>query len=278
MRTSAYDVRVSDRESYVRDRIDGARTFKAALYERLAEMIRELELPPGARLVEADLSKQLSLSKTPIREALLLLERDGLVEMVPHTGSRVSWPSVAEYADINLVLDAIEQPSLPAVISHLSAGDIDTLGQILKRCEQARADRDSKLFFDFDLDYHKLMFGRSRTRWTAHLVETTLLHARRYERVFIHKFDDTWDTELGILSKRLHFVRRHDVEKAATVAREGHRRLVQLFQERSDHPLVAPFIQPQGGDQILRTFAGAHRAERGVRQVAVPDRVAHKRR
>lgn len=232
----------------VKIRLEKPRTFKAALHERLAEMIREVELVPGQRLVEADLAERLSVSKTPIREALLLLERDGLVEMVPHTGTRVSWPSVAEYADVQAVLSAIEQPSLASVVRNAKPAQIEALEQVVVKCRQARLRHDSARYFAAVLESHRLMFGPSRPLWSTHIIETTLLHARRYERIFIHQFDDTWDIELDVVAQRLSYVKRGDPTGAAKAVTDGHRQLLQLFRERAEHPLVSRFLQPQSED------------------------------
>lgn len=58
-------------------------------YEELKSAIVELRLPPGTILRESAIGKQLGVSKTPVREALLQLEQDGLVELVPFKGGRV---------------------------------------------------------------------------------------------------------------------------------------------------------------------------------------------
>ncbi len=63
---------------------------KAMVYERLRRRIIEGELRPGLPINEADFARELSVSKTPIREALRQLERDGLVENVPGRGSTIS--------------------------------------------------------------------------------------------------------------------------------------------------------------------------------------------
>src|SRR5690242_10506181 len=93
----------------------GARTYKSAVYETLYELIQHLELPPGERLVEADLSTRFRVSKTPIREALLMLAKDGLVEVVPHVGATVSWLTLEDYEQNLFILDAIELPALRLV-------------------------------------------------------------------------------------------------------------------------------------------------------------------
>ena len=61
-------------------------TYKRAAYEAIRDMIVELEIPPGARLVESDLASRLRVSKTPIREAIALLETDSLVSIAPYRG------------------------------------------------------------------------------------------------------------------------------------------------------------------------------------------------
>src|SRR5580704_2312783 len=71
-------------------------TYKRAAYEALRDMIVELEIPPGARLVESDLAARLRVSKTPIREAIALLESDGLVDVAPYRGATVRWLSTLE--------------------------------------------------------------------------------------------------------------------------------------------------------------------------------------
>jgi DNA-binding GntR family transcriptional regulator len=228
----------------VTDWNDGAPTFKAAIYARMANMIRELELPPGSRLVEADLAERLSVSKTPIREALLLLERDGLVELIPHTGATVTWPSIIEYEDVQRVLDAVEQPSLGTIAERMTVKDHEVLDRLLQRIRKARADRDSRRYFAAMFETHKTMFAAARSAWLSYVVEATLLHARRYERIFIHQFDDAWDIELATFEERLAYVRSGEATRAAEAVAKGHAATLQLFRERANDPKVARYLRP----------------------------------
>lgn len=92
------------------------RTYKLAVYDALLEMIVSLELPPGERLVESDLAGRLGVSKTPVREALALLEADGLVESTPYRGATVCWLSMNEFDEQGYLVDALEMPAYPMVI------------------------------------------------------------------------------------------------------------------------------------------------------------------
>lgn len=63
---------------------------KVKVYESLRQRIIDGELKPGLPINEADFARELSVSKTPVREALRQLERDGFVENVPGRGSAIS--------------------------------------------------------------------------------------------------------------------------------------------------------------------------------------------
>jgi DNA-binding GntR family transcriptional regulator len=77
-------------------------------YDRLLEEIRHGTLPPGARLREVELAERLGISRTPVREALRLLEADGLVEHLPRQGAslrRLGYAEVMELYEMRAVLE-----------------------------------------------------------------------------------------------------------------------------------------------------------------------------
>ena len=78
------------------------------VYERLRDQIVSGGLRPGEQLVEARIAEELGVSKTPVREALIRLQRDGLVEIEPYRGARVLEPSendVREILELRLLLE-----------------------------------------------------------------------------------------------------------------------------------------------------------------------------
>lgn len=81
---------------------------KAWAYENLKRRIINVELPPGLPINEAELAQQLQISKTPVREALRQLERDGLVENVPSRGSTISHITSQEISDVFQIREIIE--------------------------------------------------------------------------------------------------------------------------------------------------------------------------
>lgn len=83
-------------------------TAAEAAHRRLRAMILDNQLPPGAQRLEAELALELGLSRTPVREAMLRLQADGLVTVTPRHGMRVAAVSPADMREIYDVLESLE--------------------------------------------------------------------------------------------------------------------------------------------------------------------------
>jgi DNA-binding GntR family transcriptional regulator len=101
--SSVYDVRVGhDREKILPAQLE------RRVYERLRDDIGAGLLRPGEQLVEARLATDLGVSKTPVREALIRLQRDGLVKIEPYRGASVLEPSPADVREILELRELLE--------------------------------------------------------------------------------------------------------------------------------------------------------------------------
>jgi DNA-binding GntR family transcriptional regulator len=98
-------------------------------YERLREAISDGTFPPGTALVEARLAADYGVSKTPVREALIRLQRDGLVQLQPYRGARVTQLSAGDVRHIcemrrcleGFVAGELARTRPPAVVERLYA-------------------------------------------------------------------------------------------------------------------------------------------------------------
>ena len=97
-------------------------------YSTLADQVREnikkriisQELKPGSRLIVSHLAAGMGTSLTPIREALRLLVKDGLVEIIPHKGAQVVMPSQEQFKDLFEVRTVLESLAIKLAIPNLS--------------------------------------------------------------------------------------------------------------------------------------------------------------
>ena len=117
------------------------------VYEAVREAIFRGDMAPGSHLSEVDLSEQLGVSRAPIREALLQLEAEGIVELVPNKGAFVRGLSYKEVEEIYTTRSLLEgyaaalaaEHASPADINKIIFGYIDTksgIDHILQKCHR----------------------------------------------------------------------------------------------------------------------------------------------
>src|ERR1044071_5104736 len=83
-------------------------SLKSSVYEALRRRILDNVWPPGHQALEQAIALELGVSRTPVREALIRLEREGLVQVIPRHGMRVLPMSAADMREIYEVLSALE--------------------------------------------------------------------------------------------------------------------------------------------------------------------------
>ncbi len=125
-------------------------------YDRLKSDILHSELPPGFQAPEPDIAKLLGMSRTPVREALIRLEADGLVELVPRRGAKVLALSASDLAEIYDLLIALE----PAALSKLAGKpvdpeDLEDLERFIQEMERAEAADDLDAWGAADDAFHR---------------------------------------------------------------------------------------------------------------------------
>jgi DNA-binding GntR family transcriptional regulator len=149
------------------------------VYEELKKAIVELRLPPGEPLREASLAERLGVSKTPIREALTRLEREGLVETTSFKGAVVTGYAREDLIEIYELRELLENLAVRA-----AAGSMDDVG----RAQLGRVGRESRklakaanpaklteLLSEFDA----LVFAQIHNRRIRALIENLQAHLTR---------------------------------------------------------------------------------------------------
>jgi DNA-binding GntR family transcriptional regulator len=114
----------------------------AGVYQDLREQIVSVALDPGSRLSENELAAGYGVSRTPVREALIRLADDGLVEVFPQLGTYVSRISVREVREAQFIREALETAALPLVAERAGPADYTRLEAVLAEQRAARADGD----------------------------------------------------------------------------------------------------------------------------------------
>ncbi|MFI6403555.1 GntR family transcriptional regulator [Streptomyces sp. NPDC050548] len=161
------------------------RTSRRAIYLKLRQMVLTLELAPGAALSENELAASLGVSRTPVRESLILLSQEGLVQVFPKIGSFVSRVDPAQVADAQFLREAVELASLDDLPAEL---DPDVDGELRDNlARQQRADLDLEEFFALDEAFHHGLMRLSGhgNVWTN--VAAAKGHLDRARRLGLHE-------------------------------------------------------------------------------------------
>jgi DNA-binding GntR family transcriptional regulator len=129
------------------------------VYERLRDEIVSGDLRPGEQLVEARIATELGVSKTPVREALIRLQRDGLVEIEPYRGARVLEPSADDVREI-LELRALIECEIARDLARRRPQDvIDALEASIADSKEALDAGDTHRLLDDLIEFSDLLAG-----------------------------------------------------------------------------------------------------------------------
>ena len=112
--------------------------------ERLCDEIASGMVAPGEPLIEGKLAAAFGVSKTPVREALIRLQRDGLVDIEPYRGARVSEPSATDMVEISEVRLLLERHIVEELARTRPAEVLQALADALAAARAAHAKGDSR--------------------------------------------------------------------------------------------------------------------------------------
>ncbi|WP_163506965.1 GntR family transcriptional regulator [Fodinicola acaciae] len=129
--------------------------------DRIREAIFAGIYPPGAALREVDLATILDVSRGPVREALLRLEREGLVSTAWHRGATVTTLSPADIAELDSLRGALEQLAVQRVVAYASKADIAVIARTVELMERAE---DEAAMVACDIAFHDAVYAAARHR------------------------------------------------------------------------------------------------------------------
>src|SRR5581483_3310958 len=141
------------------------KTLRDWVFDCLRTSIVSGDLAPGQRIVEADLAKQLEVSKSPVREAILQLKQDGLVTDAPKGRGVVVAPlKPTDVREIYAVREALEGLAVRILAADPQPERLTALRAIVDRMRQALADGDVRRQFELDVEFHTSLCNATGNR------------------------------------------------------------------------------------------------------------------
>jgi DNA-binding GntR family transcriptional regulator len=167
---------------------------RKSLAEEAAEALRELilleKLRPGTSVPERNLASVLGISRTPLREALRILEHEGLVEYSSTRRPFVANPSLLELADLIKVIGALESLAGELACERANLEEINSISR-LAEAMSAKSEKIEPLdFFKIDMEFHRQLVASTRNpaliethrQYNARLWRARFLSSRRITR------------------------------------------------------------------------------------------------
>lgn len=139
----------------------GAGRLSSEAYERVRAQILHRQLPPGTVLSESALAASLGMSKTPIRNALLALQQEGLLELGRRRQLLVCGLPSARRQELREVREAIEGLAITYACRDISDDDLDHLRTLLRRQRRAAEAGREDEFIELDEELHLTLASRA---------------------------------------------------------------------------------------------------------------------
>lgn len=209
-----------------------AASFADRAYYAIRELIVTLELAPGAVVREPELTEQLGIGRTPVREALRRLAQERLVEVFPRRGMFVTKVDVRDLVRLCEVRVALEPEAARLAAERATQADLAELRGVLAELD-GRRKRDPRALIDLDERIHRAIYHASHNPYLAETLEQYYTHALRIWMVALARTDI--GAAVGGHHAVLEAVVRGDGARAARLMREH----IESFEETVRDVLLA---------------------------------------
>ena len=177
---SDFDIRFMPVAEALRgSQLDGDDSLTQQVYRLLRNIIIDLRLMPNQFLSEKDVAAELDVSKTPVREAFIRLADDGMVRIVPKSGTYVSPIDFNRAKEGYFIWRSLESACASEVAENRSMEDIFYFRTNLDQQKQALAGGDYVGFYYCDNQFHDAMFRIAGYPNAKHLIETAKFEVDR---------------------------------------------------------------------------------------------------
>lgn len=190
-------------------------TASDEIYEVLRNKILSLRFLPGQEVNLNSLAEQLNCSRSPVRDALMKLDRDNLVDIYPQKGTRVSLIDLHQVEEERFLRKSLELSALVRFIKVANASDYYKMEAAIESQKLAIEKEDYTAFFDADDAFHKVAFEAIGKDWCWSLVAS---QSGNYHRIRLLSFQLSTVTD-NILTQ--------------------HRQILSFIKEKREEELVA---------------------------------------
>ena len=162
--------------------------LREVIFDTLREAIITGELKPGERLMEVKLAEKMGVSRTPVREAIRMLELEGLVDMLPRKGAHVAELSVKDIMDVLEVRASMDSLAAKLAAERITDEEIKELKQIQVQFV-SYADKDNlQGTIKKDVEFHELIYRASRNDRLLQIANNLREQVQRFRVIYLKDY------------------------------------------------------------------------------------------
>ncbi len=162
--------------------------LREIVYEELKRQILVGEIHPGTRMMEVELAEDMGVSRTPVREAIRKLEKEGLVTMEPRRGAYASDISVKDMVDVLEVREYLEGMAAALAATKISKEEKEALKKTTEAYKKAVEEGNVSEIIKSDEAFHKMIVNCSGNKTLIQMVSQVQELALRFRYIFYEDF------------------------------------------------------------------------------------------
>ncbi len=201
------------------EKVDALLSLKDIAYSAIKEAILTLKLEPGMLLVESELAHQLGISKTPVRDALQELEREGFVTRVLFKGTYVTEVTVEDITEVFQLRSVLEGLAAHLAAPHFAPEELDRIEGYLTAAEAALAVGDLTLCSQQGQRIHEAIIDQADSQRLAQIIHNLDDHVQRF-RLLSDRIGGRLDKSVVEHRRVLDALRRRDPAAAEQAMRD----------------------------------------------------------
>ena len=132
--------------------------LRDVVFQTLREAILKVDLRPGERLMELQLAAKLGVSRTPIREAIRMLEQEGLAVTIPRKGAEVARMTEKDMEDVLQIREALDDLAVQVACDKITQEQLERLMATMKNFELAVQAGDLSKIVAYDVEFHDVIY------------------------------------------------------------------------------------------------------------------------
>lgn len=163
------------------------KSIQTLVYEELKKNIMSMKLKPGQAMSTQEMATKLNVSRTPVREAFLRLQSEGLVEMIPQRETIVSRVDLKRVDQEKFIRESLELGVINKFLEKKNGDDIRIMSELIQVQEQCDQSGDFAGFLDADDRFHKVLFDVTGQQMAWAIIMDRNGHYNRLRILFIQR-------------------------------------------------------------------------------------------